>query len=57
MRGDVREWIKKNLIDLIAVIGITSVSTGCFLIDARVGFIATGLILVGVAFLLSRDGD
>lgn len=51
------EWIKKNLIDLIAVIGITSVSTGCFLIDARVGFIATGLMLVGVAFLLSRGGD
>lgn len=51
------EWIKNNLIDLIALIGITSISTGCFLIDTRIGFIATGLILVVVAFLLSREGD
>ena len=50
-------WIKNNLIDLIASVGIASISAGCFLVDLRVGFIATGLILVGVAFLLSRGGE
>ena len=50
-------FIKDNLIDIIAFTGITLISIGFFILNIITGFIATGLMLVGVAFLMSRGGD
>lgn len=46
-----------KLEDIIAFLGILFISAGCFIFNVTVGFIATGLLLVGVAFLMSRGGD
>lgn len=50
-------FLKNNLIDIIAFIGIILISVGFFILNTIAGFIATGLMLVGVAFLMSRGGD
>lgn len=50
-------FIKNNIIDIIALTGITLISIGFFKLNIITGFIATGLLLVGVAFLMSRGGD
>lgn len=50
------EFIKDNLIDIIAFIGIVLISIGFFILNITAGFIATGLMLVGVAFLMSGGG-
>ena len=51
------EFIQKYITDIIALIGITFISIGFFKLNIVAGFIATGLLLVGVAFLMSRGGD
>ncbi len=48
------KFIKNNIIDIIAFVGITLISIGFFILNLITGFIATGLLLVGVAFLMSR---
>lgn len=50
-------FIKNNLIDIIAFTGIIFVSIGFYKLNTIAGFIATGLMLIGVAFLMSRGGD
>lgn len=50
-------FIKNNIIDIIAFTGIIFISIGFFILNLIAGFIATGLLLVGVAFLMSRGGD
>ena len=47
-------FLKNNIIDIIAFTGILFISTGFFILNIITGFIATGLMLVGVAFLMSR---
>jgi len=48
------EFIQKYITDIIALAGITLISIGFFKLNIIAGFIATGLLLVGVAFLMSR---
>lgn len=50
-------FIKNNFIDILVSIGIILISVGFFILNIVAGFIATGLMLVGVAFLMSRGGD
>lgn len=51
------DFIKNNLVDIVAFTGIIFISIGFFLLNTIAGFIATGLMLVGGAFLMSRGGD
>lgn len=51
------KFIKNNFIDIIAFIGVLFISIGFFILNIIAGFIATGLMLVGVAFLMSEGGD
>lgn len=46
-----------KIVDIIAFLGIGLISIGFFILNSIAGFIATGLMLVGVAFLMSRGGD
>lgn len=55
--GDLMNWFKKNVTDILTVIGITLISIGAFKFNTIIGFIATGLMIVMVAFLMSRVGD
>lgn len=48
---------KEILIDVIAFLGIGLISVGFFKLNSIAGFIATGSMLVGVAFLISKGGD
>lgn len=50
-------FIQEYLVDIIASIGIVLVSIGFYKLNTIAGFIATGLMLIGVAFLMSRGGD
>lgn len=50
------KFIKNNFIDILVFIGILFISIGFFKLNTISGFIATGLMLVGVAFLMSRRG-
>jgi len=44
-----------NLKEIVFLIGLTLVSIGLFQIDTVVGLIATGVMLVGLSFLLGGD--
>lgn len=46
-----------KMVDIIAFIGISFISIGFFKLNIISGFIATGSLMVGVAFLISREGD
>ena len=50
-------FIKNNFIDILTFIGIALISIGFFILNIIAGFLATGLLLIGVAFLLSRGGE
>lgn len=50
-------FIKENIIDIIAFTGIILISIGFFILNIITGFIATGLMLIGVAFLMFKGGD
>lgn len=50
-------FVKNNFIDILASIGIIFISVGFFIFNIIAGFIATGLMLVGVAFLMSGGGE
>ena len=49
--------MQEYLSDILATIGIISFSIGAFIINTAIGFIATGILLILVAFLISRGGD
>lgn len=50
-------FIKDNFIDILIFIGVIFMSIGFFKLNLAIGFIATGLIIIIVAFLMSRGGD
>lgn len=52
------EKLKDNLIEIIILIGIFSISIGFFIYSVPLGFISTGVMLVSLALLLLfRGGD
>lgn len=52
--GGRMNFIKEHSIDMIAFIGIVLISIGVFILDIRIGFIVTGMMLVAVAYLMWR---
>lgn len=52
-----RIGVSMKLEDIIGFIGILFISIGCFIFNLIIGFIVTGLLLFGVAYLISKGGD
>lgn len=55
--GEHMVFIKDNFIDILIFVGVIFMSIGFFKLNLAIGFIATGLIIILVAFLMSRGGD
>ncbi len=50
--------IKENLVEIIALLGITSISIGSFLDSTTIGFIVTGVLLLIFAMaVFVKGGD
>lgn len=52
-----RVGVSMKLEDIVGLIGLLFISIGCFIFNLITGFIVTGLLLFGVAYLISRGGD
>ncbi|MDR7870316.1 MAG: hypothetical protein RIN55_05620 [Tissierellaceae bacterium] len=50
------EKLKSNLIEIIILIGIINISISFFIYSVPLGFISTGIMLVGLALLLLFKG-
>jgi len=49
-----KKFIQENLVDLLLLIGILQISIGCFLWSIILGFIVTGILCIGLSFLLLK---
>ncbi|HZH60215.1 MAG TPA: hypothetical protein VEY70_11710 [Metabacillus sp.] len=47
--------IINNLSDLFLLIGVLLISIGFFIWSIKIGFIVSGLLLVGLAFITLKD--
>lgn len=54
--GDVMNRLRKNLIEIILLVGIANVSIGFFIYSTIAGFISTGIMLISLAMLLLFKG-
>jgi len=48
-------FLYSNLSEVVFLIGLSLLSSGAFMIGTTVGVITTGVILVGLSFLLGGD--
>lgn len=49
-------FIKENTSDLLMLIGISFISVGFFIWSTIIGFIVTGILIVGVSLLIHKGG-
>ncbi|GEM02506.1 hypothetical protein HHA03_20380 [Halolactibacillus halophilus] len=49
-------FIKDNTSDLLMLIGISFISVGFFIWSTIIGFIVTGILIVGVSLLIHKGG-
>lgn len=51
------KFVKQNMPDLILLVGIINISIGFFIYSPILGFVITGLLLIGLALYMARGGD
>ncbi|BFH59444.1 hypothetical protein PAJ34TS1_00360 [Paenibacillus azoreducens] len=50
------QWIKRNISDMMLAAGVVSISIGMFIWSVPIGFVVTGAMLAGLAYL-TEGGD
>lgn len=55
-KKSLKPLLLENLIEILTILGVISISTGMFIISVPVGFIGTGGIFVALAIILYREG-